>query len=78
LIGPSLKKLKLWRLPQIEDSIERWAKHMGLKRGLKGNILGEHTGNLMGTHWGLEGNIKGTYSEERKNEKIPPSPPPKT
>jgi hypothetical protein len=59
LIGPSLKKLKLWRLPQIEDSIERWAKYMGLKRGLKGNILGEQTGNLMGTHWGLEGNILG-------------------
>jgi hypothetical protein len=29
---------------------------MGLKRGAIENTLGEHTGNLMGTHWELEGN----------------------
>jgi hypothetical protein len=37
-----------------------WAKHMGLKRGAIGNTLGEHIGNLMGTHWELEGNMVGT------------------
>jgi len=37
-----------------------WAKHMGLKRGAIGNNLGEHIGNLMGTHWELEGNLLGT------------------
>jgi hypothetical protein len=30
-----------------------WAKHMGLKRGAIGNILGEHIGNLVGTHFDL-------------------------
>jgi hypothetical protein len=61
------KELKLWRLPNIEDSMERWsaspfglpisvrrgglwAKHMRLERGDIGNTLGEHIGNLMGTH----------------------------
>jgi hypothetical protein len=29
---------------------------MGLKQGAIGNTLGEQTGNLMGTHWELEGN----------------------
>jgi len=37
-----------------------WAKHMGLKRGAIGNTLAEHIGNLMGTHWDLEGNPLGT------------------
>ncbi len=37
-----------------------WALHMGLKRGAIGNTLGEHIGNLMGTHWELEGNMLGT------------------
>jgi hypothetical protein len=37
-----------------------WAKHMGLKRGAIGNTLGKHIGNLMGTHWELEGNMVGT------------------
>jgi hypothetical protein len=36
------------------------AKHMGLKQGAIGNTLGEHIGNLMGTHWELEGNTLGT------------------
>jgi hypothetical protein len=71
------KKLKLWRLPKIENSMERWSaspfgpprearrgglqtKHMGLKRGAIGNTLGENIGNLMGTHWELEGNMLGT------------------
>jgi hypothetical protein len=46
---------------------ELWAKHMRLKRVAIGNTLGEHTGNLMGTHWELEGN-KG------KMKKILPHP----
>jgi hypothetical protein len=29
---------------------------MGLKRGAIENTHGEHIGNLMGTHWELEGN----------------------
>jgi hypothetical protein len=33
-----------------------WAKHMGLKLGAIGNTLGEHIGNLMGTHWEFERN----------------------
>jgi len=69
------KKLKLWRLPKMEDSIERrgglWEKHMELKRGAIGNTLGEHIENLMGTHWELEGNMLGT------KEKNPLAPHPK-
>jgi len=30
-----------------------WAKHAGLKRGDIENTLGEHIGNLAGTHWVL-------------------------
>jgi len=37
------------------------AKHMGLKQGATWNNLEEHIGNL-----------KGTYREQRKNEKNPP------
>jgi hypothetical protein len=37
-----------------------WAKHMGLKHSAFGNTLGEHVGNLMGTHWELERNMLGT------------------
>jgi hypothetical protein len=36
----------------IIDLIRRgglWAKHMGLKQGAIGNIIGEHIGNLIGT-----------------------------
>jgi hypothetical protein len=31
--------------------------------------LGEHIGNLIGTHWEFEGNIVGTHWEPWKNEK---------
>jgi hypothetical protein len=37
--------------------------------------LKEHIGNLMGTHWELEGNIEGTCWEQRKNENNPPLSP---
>jgi hypothetical protein len=43
---------------------------MGLKRGAIGKTLGEHTGNLMGTHWELEGNMVGNKGKMKKN---PPS-----
>ncbi len=81
------KKLKLWRLPKIKVSMERWnaspfdppsffsfflillwAKHMGLKRDAIGNTLGEQ---ILGTWWKPIGNLKGTYWEQRKNEKNP-------
>jgi hypothetical protein len=63
------KKLKLWRLPKIEDSMERW--------GAIGDTLGEHIVNLrniLGTSWELIGNLKGTFWEQRKNEKSFPPP----
>ncbi len=39
---------------------------MGLKQGPIGKTLEEHIGNLMGTHWELEGNMLGT-KEKREN-----------
>ncbi len=70
--------------PEIEDSMERWhappllptyigekgrtlgKTYMGLKRG----ALGTPLGNILGTHWELEGNILGA----KENEKNPPPP----
>jgi hypothetical protein len=46
---------------------------MGFKGGAIGNTLGEHIGNLMGTHWELEGNMVGT-----KDFLIKILPPPST
>jgi hypothetical protein len=40
-----------------------WAKHMGFKGRAIGNIFEEHignVGNIMKTHWELEGNMLGT------------------
>jgi hypothetical protein len=48
-----------------------WAKHMGLKRGAIGNL-----GNILGTHWELEGNMLET-KEKRKKILSPPCPHPK-
>ncbi len=45
-------------------------KHMGLKQGAIGNILGEHTeklGNILGTWWELEKNMLGTKEKRKKN-----------
>jgi hypothetical protein len=39
---------------------------MRLKRVAIGNSLGEHIGNLMGTHWELEGN-----NREKKSSPTP-------
>jgi len=39
---------------------------MGLKQGAIENPLGEHIGNLMGTHWELEGKMLGTKKKWRK------------
>jgi len=70
------EKLKLWSVPKIEDSMERWsasslvtrgglwAKHMGLKWGAIGNILEEHIGNL-GAYWEPDG-------KKGKRKKCPP------
>jgi hypothetical protein len=55
-----------------------WAKHMGLKWGAIGNVLGEHIGNLeniLRTWWEPIGNLKGTCWEQRKNEKKSSFPP---
>jgi len=75
LIGPWQKKLKLWRLPKIEDSMKclpLWPTYIGEKGRTSGKTYGikarcdwEHP---WGTHW-----------EQRKNEKIlllhsPPPP----
>jgi hypothetical protein len=49
-----------------------WAKHMGLKQGAIGNTLGEHIGNLMGTHWELEGNMVGTKDFKKKSSPLNP------
>ncbi len=38
---------------------------MGLKQGAIGNTLGEHIGNLIGTHWEFEGNMLGTKKMEK-------------
>jgi hypothetical protein len=45
---------------------------MGLKQGAIGNTLGEHIGNLMGTHWELERNMLGTKEKWKKSSS--PSP----
>ncbi len=39
---------------------------MGLKQGAIGNTLEEHIGNLVGTHWELEGNMLGTKEKQKK------------
>ncbi len=39
---------------------------MGLKQGAIGNTLEEHIGNLVGTHWELEGNMLGTKEKLKK------------
>ncbi len=47
-------------MPSPLAKLYKWPKHMGLKRAAIGNSFGEQIGNLMGTHWELEKNIKGT------------------
>jgi hypothetical protein len=69
LIGPSLKKLKLWRLPQTEGSILKfivpplWPRYLGERRtpfskayGIKVRWYGEHVGKNIAKL----GNLKGT------------------
>jgi hypothetical protein len=56
------KKLELWRLLKIEDSMERWSaspfgptyigekgRTLGKRNGIKARCYWEHIGNLMGT-----------------------------
>jgi len=66
---PLQKKLKQWRLPKIEDSMERWnvlplwptyigkGRPLGKTYGIKARCYWEHH---WGTHWELEGNMLGT------------------
>jgi hypothetical protein len=61
-------KKKLKHEPNIVEITHLCIRHgvqtsMGLKRGAIGNTLGEHIGNLMGTHWELEGNILRTQEK---------------
>jgi hypothetical protein len=73
------KKLKLWRLPKIEDCMERWsASPFGPPREVRrGGLQTKHIGikarchweHPWGTYWELIGNLKGTCWEQRKNEK---------
>jgi hypothetical protein len=64
LIGPSHKKMKLWRLPNIEGSILKyrvpllWPTYISERRTtfgkayrIKVRCYGEHVGNTLGT-WG--------------------------
>jgi len=64
------KKLKLWRLPKIKDSLERWSasplwpiyigekgRTLGKTYGIKGRCYWEHP---WGTHWEPDGNPLGT------------------
>jgi hypothetical protein len=87
------KKLKLWRLPNIEDSMERWsASPFGLPiMGEKGRTLGKtyeikvrcYWEHSWGTHWEHIGNLRGTYWEFEgnmlgtKENGKHPPPPPK-
>jgi hypothetical protein len=69
LIGPSLKKKKIWRLPKVEGFIFKyrvpllWPTYIGERRttfakayGIKVRCYGEHVGK----HIGNLGNILGT------------------
>jgi hypothetical protein len=53
-----------------------FAKSYGIKVRCYGEHVGEHIGNLMGTHWVLIGNLMGTHWEREKNEQKKPSPHP--
>jgi len=96
LIGPLLKKMKLWRLPKTEGSILKykvpplWPTYISEGRtpfskayGIKVRWYGEHVGeniaklgNILKTHWELEGNIVWTHWESGKYEKSFPPPHP--
>jgi hypothetical protein len=61
--------LPLWPTYIGERRGGLWAKHMGLKWGAIGNTFGEHIGNLgniLKTHWELEGNMLGTKEKGKK------------
>ncbi len=88
LFDPSHKKVETMEAPQNRrfyvnmECLPLWPRYIGeewtlsktygIKAWCFGNTLGEHIGNLMRTHWELEGNILGT------NEKWKKSSPPKT
>jgi hypothetical protein len=64
-----LAQLYRWKEDNICQSI--WDKSGVLWRTCWGTHceLGEHTENLMGTHWELKWNMVGTHWEPGKNEK---------
>jgi hypothetical protein len=64
-----------WRT-YVGERRTTFAKSYGIKVRCYGEHVGEHIGNLMGTHWVLIGNVVGTHWEPEKNEKKNPSPPP--
>ncbi len=53
----------------IGERRTKFAKSYGIKVRCYGEHVGEHIGNLMGTHLVLIGNIVGTHREPEKNEK---------
>jgi hypothetical protein len=83
LVDPKTK-LKLRRLPKIEDSMEGWSastfrptyigrngRTLGKTYGIKASCYWEHPwGTLLGTWGELVGNLKGTCWEQRRNEKM--------
>ncbi len=79
------KKLKLWRLPKIEDSLKRWSvsalwpSHIGEKwrtlgrtYGIKARCYWEHP---WGTHWELTGPWKEHIGKKKEKWKKSPPPP---
>jgi hypothetical protein len=76
LIGPSQKKLKLWRLPKIEDSMKRCSyPPLAHLYGWEGEDFGQKhmglmwggIGNTIGEHIGNLGNTLGTWWEPEEN-----------
>jgi hypothetical protein len=53
----------------IGERRTKFAKAYWIKVRCYGEHVGEHIGNLMGTHWELKGDIMGTNGEPGKNEK---------
>jgi hypothetical protein len=75
------KKLKLWGLLKIEESMQRWsACPFGpSKQVRRGGLWAKHLGLKRGAIGNTLGEHIGTFWEQRKYEKILlPSPPPQT
>ncbi len=77
------KKFKLWRLPKIEDSMERWsASPFGPATKVRsGGLWAKHMGlkwgaigNTFGEHIGNLGNMLGTKGKWKKSSPSSPHP----